>query len=77
VLPKYGTFSPCLRREEITGGVESTDPCEGMSRGADTSRYQLISRTLVSMSERLVIPDRADAENELSVAHPWWEFSGV
>jgi len=27
------------------------------------------------MSERLVIPDRADAENELSVAHPWWRFS--
>jgi putative SOS response-associated peptidase YedK len=27
------------------------------------------------MSERLVIPDRADAENELSVAHPWWQFS--
>jgi putative SOS response-associated peptidase YedK len=27
------------------------------------------------MSERLVIPDQADAENELSVAHPWWQFS--
>jgi putative SOS response-associated peptidase YedK len=27
------------------------------------------------MSERLVIPDRADAESELSVAHPWWRFS--
>jgi len=27
------------------------------------------------MSERLVIPDRADAESELSVAHPWWQFS--
>jgi putative SOS response-associated peptidase YedK len=27
------------------------------------------------MSERLVIPGRADAENELSVAHPWWQFS--
>ena len=23
------------------------------------------------MSERLVIPDSADAESELSVAHPW------
>lgn len=22
-----------------------------------------------------MIPDRADAENELSVAHPWWQFS--
>lgn len=27
------------------------------------------------MSERLVIPSRADAESEVSVAHPWWEFS--
>jgi putative SOS response-associated peptidase YedK len=27
------------------------------------------------MSERLVIPDRADAERELSVVHPWWQFS--
>jgi putative SOS response-associated peptidase YedK len=27
------------------------------------------------MSERLVIPDRADAEGELSVARPWWQFS--
>jgi putative SOS response-associated peptidase YedK len=27
------------------------------------------------MSERLVIPERADAEAELSVAHPWWRFS--
>jgi putative SOS response-associated peptidase YedK len=27
------------------------------------------------MSERLVIPDRANAENEVSVAHPWWQFS--
>ncbi len=27
------------------------------------------------MSERLVIPDRAEAESELSVAHPWWQFS--
>ena len=22
-----------------------------------------------------MIPDRADAESELSVAHPWWQFS--
>jgi putative SOS response-associated peptidase YedK len=27
------------------------------------------------MSERLVIPDRGDAERELRVAHPWWQFS--
>jgi len=27
------------------------------------------------MSERLVIPSRAEAESELSVAHPWWDFS--
>ena len=27
------------------------------------------------MSERLVIPDRAEVESELSVAHPWWQFS--
>jgi len=27
------------------------------------------------MSERLVIPDRAEAERELSVANPWWQFS--
>ena len=27
------------------------------------------------MSERLVIPDRGEAESELSVAHPWWQFS--
>ena len=27
------------------------------------------------MSERLVIPNRADAESELSVTHPWWQFS--
>jgi len=27
------------------------------------------------MSERLVIPDRAEAESELCVAHPWWQFS--
>ena len=27
------------------------------------------------MSERLAIPDRADEESELSVAHPWWQFS--
>lgn len=27
------------------------------------------------MSERLVIPDRADAENELSVVYSWWQFS--
>jgi putative SOS response-associated peptidase YedK len=27
------------------------------------------------MSERLVIPDREDAERELRVAHPWWKFS--
>lgn len=26
------------------------------------------------MSERLVIPDRADVETELSVDHPWWQF---
>jgi putative SOS response-associated peptidase YedK len=27
------------------------------------------------MSERLVIPERARAERELSVTHPWWQFS--
>jgi putative SOS response-associated peptidase YedK len=27
------------------------------------------------MSERLVIPSREEAERELSVTHPWWEFS--
>ena len=27
------------------------------------------------MSERLVIPDRAEAERELSVSNPWWQFS--
>jgi len=27
------------------------------------------------MSERLVIPGRGEAESELSVAHPWWQFS--
>jgi putative SOS response-associated peptidase YedK len=27
------------------------------------------------MSERLVIPDRAEVEADLSVAHPWWRFS--
>ncbi|MGC1458272.1 MAG: SOS response-associated peptidase family protein [Steroidobacteraceae bacterium] len=27
------------------------------------------------MSERLVIPDRVDAESELCVDHPWWQFS--
>jgi putative SOS response-associated peptidase YedK len=27
------------------------------------------------MSERLVIPGQAEAENELRVAHPWWQFS--
>ena len=27
------------------------------------------------MSDRLVIPDRADAESELAVARPWWQFS--
>ena len=27
------------------------------------------------MTERLVIPSRAEAESELSVARPWWEFS--
>jgi putative SOS response-associated peptidase YedK len=27
------------------------------------------------MSERLVIPEQADAENDLGVAHPWWRFS--
>jgi putative SOS response-associated peptidase YedK len=27
------------------------------------------------MSERLVIPERAQAERELSVTHPWWQFS--
>ncbi|HTB68841.1 MAG TPA: SOS response-associated peptidase [Steroidobacteraceae bacterium] len=26
------------------------------------------------MSERLVIPDREDAEQELRVTHPWWQF---
>jgi len=28
-----------------------------------------------SMSERLVIPGRAEAESELSVMRPWWQFS--
>jgi len=27
------------------------------------------------MSERLVVPDRAEAEQELKVARPWWQFS--
>jgi putative SOS response-associated peptidase YedK len=27
------------------------------------------------MSERLVIPGRAEAESELSVVHSWWQFS--
>lgn len=27
------------------------------------------------MSQRLVIPERADAERELTVDHPWWQFS--
>jgi putative SOS response-associated peptidase YedK len=27
------------------------------------------------MSERLVIPGRGEVESELSVAHPWWQFS--
>jgi putative SOS response-associated peptidase YedK len=27
------------------------------------------------MSERLVIPGRAEAESELRVVHPWWQFS--
>lgn len=27
------------------------------------------------MTERLVIPSRAESESELSVARPWWEFS--
>jgi hypothetical protein len=55
--------------------VESADPCEGMSRDADASRYHMIVVRSHSMSERLVIPDQADAENELCVAHPWWQFS--
>jgi len=27
------------------------------------------------MSERLVIPERADVETDLSVNHPWWQFA--
>jgi putative SOS response-associated peptidase YedK len=27
------------------------------------------------MTERLVIPSRAEVERELPVAHPWWQFS--
>ena len=27
------------------------------------------------MCERLVIPEQQDAENEISVTHPWWKFS--
>src|SRR5262249_13481296 len=27
------------------------------------------------MSERLVIPDRREAESELGVTRPWWQFS--
>ena len=34
----------------------------------------LVVRSL-PMSERLVIPGRAEAESELSVAHSWWQFS--
>ena len=27
------------------------------------------------MCERIVIPDREEVEQELSVDHPWWSFS--
>ena len=27
------------------------------------------------MTERLVVPDRMDAERDLSVTHPWWQFT--
>jgi len=46
-----------------------------LSLGADISRSQLIGRTLALDERAIVIPDRADAESELSVAHPWWQFS--
>lgn len=46
-----------------------------MSRLGDTSPYRPIGRTLSQMTERLVIPDRAEAEKEFSVAHAWWQFS--
>lgn len=46
-----------------------------LSRLADTSPYRPIGRTLSVMSERLVIPDRAEVERELAVVNPWWQFS--
>jgi putative SOS response-associated peptidase YedK len=46
-----------------------------LSPRADISPGGLIGRTLLPMSERLVIPSRTEAESELSVARPWWEFS--
>ena len=46
-----------------------------MSPLADISRPAPVGRTLAAMSERLVIPDRADVESEVPVARPWWQFS--
>ena len=46
-----------------------------LSPPADMSHGGPIGRSLAPMSERLVIPSRTEAESELSVAHPWWEFS--
>jgi hypothetical protein len=43
------------------------------TRGHSPNRA-LVVRSL-PMSERLVIPGRAEAESELSVAHAWWQFS--
>src|SRR5262249_56543284 len=38
-------------------------------------RIALRARTLRVMCERIVIPDRQEVEQDLSVNHPWWTFS--
>ena len=46
-----------------------------LSQRADRFSRQRVDRTLGAMAQRLVIPGREEVDRELSVDHPWWQFS--
>ena len=46
-----------------------------MSHLADSSARTPRAGTLAPMCKRLVIPEQEEAEQEISVAQPWWKFT--
>jgi putative SOS response-associated peptidase YedK len=66
---------------ELTGIVSATKvrirgaTCRRFVASGGQFRIGFCARTLPAMCDRLVIPDRQEVEQELSVNNPWWKFS--